>query len=188
MEPVLLITAIEGAESCAAVLARQFQLEVETVSTRRAALHALRRREYALVILDESLLDPSEDGMDTLLRGTGTALAIEINFAISGCGRLVREVRAALDRRQREQELALRAAGEAIESELRELVAGLLLQSQLAAAEPSAPAALAERLRTIVELSRRLGRRLTEMKPGETAAVPARTRTVPQALASVRTM
>ncbi|MFT4114538.1 hypothetical protein [Silvibacterium sp.] len=187
MEPVLLITAIEGAESCAAVLSRQFQLEVETVSNRRAALNSLRRREYALVILDESLLDPAEDGSDSLLRGAGMALAIEINFAISGCGRLVREVRAALERRQRERDLALRAAGAAIESELRELVAGLLLQAQLAANESTAPPALAERLRMIAELSRRLGRRLTEMKPAETPAA-SRNRTLPVSPAPLRTM
>lgn len=187
MEPVLMITAIEGAESCAALIGRQFQLEVETVATRRAALSALRRREYALVILDESLLDPAEDGTDTLLRGAGMALAIEINFAISGCGRLVREVRGALERRARERELAVRVAGAAMESELREVVAGLVLQAQLAAAEPTAPPVLAERLQTIVELSRRLGRRLSEMRPGD-GPQASRGRSLPQVPAGARTM
>ena len=44
----------------------------------------------------------------------------------------MREIRSALHRREREQTLARRAAAEAIETELKTTVAGLLLHSQLA--------------------------------------------------------
>ncbi|HEX3473184.1 MAG TPA: hypothetical protein VHT28_18535 [Silvibacterium sp.] len=159
-QSVLMITAIAGAENCAAVLSKQFGLTVETVANRRDGLAALRRREFALVVVDESLVQGRDDGTDSLLKHAGLAVPLEINFAISGCGRLVREVRAALLRREREQELALRAAATSIQSDLRDTVAGLLLQSQLALAEPAISPQLAEKLKLVVELAGNLRQRL----------------------------
>jgi hypothetical protein len=159
-ESILMITGIAGAENCAAVLSKQFGLTVETAANRREGLAALRRREFALVVLDESLIESSDDGTDSILRHAGLALPLEINFAISGCGRLVREVRSALNRREREQALALQAAATIMQSDLRDTVAGLLLQSQLALAEPAIPAQLAEKLKLVVELAGNLRQRL----------------------------
>ncbi len=161
-ESVLMITTIAGAENCAAVLSKQFGLNVETAASRREGLAALRRREFALVVIDESLIESREDGTDTLLSHTGMALPLEINFAISGCGRLVREVRAALSRREREHSLAARAAANSIQSDLRDTVAGLLLQSQLALAEPAIPPQLEEKLKLLVELACNLRHRLEQ--------------------------
>ena len=107
---ILMITAIAGAENCAAVLSKQFGLAVETARSRKEGLAALRRREFALIVVDQSLVEHPEDGMDSLLKHAGLAIPLEINFAISGCGRVVREVRAALLRREREKNLALSAA------------------------------------------------------------------------------
>jgi hypothetical protein len=80
--------------------------------------------------------------------------------AISGCGRLVREVRAALIRREREPNLALRSAVNSIQSDSRATVAGLLLQSQLAIAEPGISPQLSDKLRLVVELAGSLRQRL----------------------------
>lgn len=148
---ILMITAIAGAENCAAVLSKQFAMPVETAPSRREALTALRRRDFAVVVIDESMVDPREDRSDLLLKHAGLAIPLEINFAISGCGRLVREVRAALSRREREHDLALSSAATSIESELRDTVAGLLLQAQLALAEPGLSPQLSERLGLILE-------------------------------------
>ena len=124
-QSILMITAIAGAENCATVLSKQFGLAVETVRSRREGLAALRRREFALIVVDQSLVEQPEDGMDSLLKHAGLAIPLEINFAISGCGRVVREVRAALLRREREKDLALSAASSSIRSDLRDAVAGL---------------------------------------------------------------
>jgi len=65
----------------------------------------------------------------------------------------------ALNRREREQTLARRAAAAAIETELKATVAGLLLQSQLAlAADLSAPAA--DRVRIVANLASTLREQL----------------------------
>jgi len=159
---VLLITAIAGAENCAAVVSKQFGLVVETVSSRKDALAALRRRNYALVVLDSSMLEAAGGDADAIFRNSGLAMPLEINFAISGCGRLVREIRAALSRRQLEQAAAERAATTSLESNLRDTVAGLLLQSQLALAEPSVPPQIADKLKLMVELAGNLRRKLDQ--------------------------
>lgn len=161
-EHILLITAIAGAENCAAVVAKQFNLVVDTASCRRDALAALRRRSYALVVLDSSMLEAADGDGDAIFRNSGLAIPLEINFAISGCGRLVREIRAALGRRQLEQAVAARAAATSLESNLRDAVAGLLLQSQLALAEPSVPPQLADKLRLMAELAGSLRQKLDQ--------------------------
>lgn len=159
---ILLITGIAGAENCAAVVSKQFGLAVESVSSRKDALAALRRRAYAIVVLDTSMAEAVAGDADTIFRHSGLAMPLEINFAISGCGRLVREVRAALGRRQLEQAIAERAAASSLESNLRDTVAGLLLQSQLALADPSVPPQLADKLKLMAELAGSLRKKLDQ--------------------------
>jgi hypothetical protein len=161
---ILLVTAIAGAENCAAVVAKQFNLSVDTASCRRDALAALRRRSYAIVVLDSSLLEAAGGELDGIFRNSGLAIPLEINFAISGCSRLVREVRAALSRRQLEQAVAARAAATSLESNLRDTVAGLLLQSQLALAEPAVPPQLADKLRLMAKLAGSLRQKLEQSR------------------------
>ncbi|MBV8631875.1 MAG: hypothetical protein JOZ83_13175 [Silvibacterium sp.] len=170
---ILMVTAIAGAENCAAVLSKQFGIAVETAANRRAALAALRRREFSIMVIDESLIESSQGGSESLLKHAGMAVPLEINFAISGCGRLVREVRAALSRREREQELARVAAATWLESELRERVAGLLLHAQLALTEPGIPPQVSERLRLILQSAWSLRQRLEKGTLNNTAAVKA---------------
>lgn len=161
-ENILIVTAIAGAENCGAVVSKQFGLAVETVSNRKEALEALRRRNYSIVVLDSSLLEASAGDADAVFKHSGLAIPLEINFAISGCGRLVREIRAALSRRQMEQAVAARAAASSLESNLRDTVAGLLLQSQLALAEPAITPQLADKLKLMVELAGNLRQKLDQ--------------------------
>ena len=44
-QPVLLVTAMSGAEDCASAIGRQLGLIVELAENRRVALAALRHRE-----------------------------------------------------------------------------------------------------------------------------------------------
>ena len=161
-QSILMITAIAGAENCAAVLSKQFGVVVETARSRKEGLVALRRHEFVLIVVDQSLVEHPEDAIDSLLKHAGVAITLEINFAISGCGRVVREVRAALLRREREKYLALSAAASSIRSDLRDAIAGLLLQAQLALVEPGIAPQLAERLQLLLELASNLRQRLDQ--------------------------
>ena len=157
---ILLVAGIEGARNCADVLARQLDMEVVIADGRKAALALLRQREFAAVVVDETLAGCDPAAAEAIWDRAGLAIPLQINFALSGAGRLVREIRAALHRREREQELARRAAAAAVQSELKSTVAGLLLQSQLALSSSDAPSPIAERLKMVATLAGDLRRQL----------------------------
>jgi hypothetical protein len=159
-QTVLMITSIAGAENCAASLARQLGFAVEIASSRKAGLASLRRREYSCVIVDENIAEADPDGAELLWKHSGLAVPMQINFAIAGSARLAREVRGALARREQEQALAMRAAACSMESELKSTVTGLLLQSQLALADPQVTPQLSVKLKMMFELAGTLRERL----------------------------
>ncbi len=157
---ILMVTGIEGARNCAAVVAAQLGMEVEVAEGRKAALAALRRREFLAVAVDETMAECDPAAAEAVWERAGLAIPLQINFALSGAARLIREIRSALRRREREQMLARRAATAAIETELKSTLAGLLLHSQLAltGAESSSP--VAERLRMVADLAGNLRQQL----------------------------
>jgi hypothetical protein len=153
-----------GAVDYADALAQQLRVSVELAATRKAGLEALRRHEYALVIVEESIAEADPAGADLLWKQAGLAVPLQVNFALSSGSRLVRDVRAALARRAHEQSLALRAAASTLESELRATLTGLLLHSQLALADPALTPNLAERLKMMHELASTIRQQLERPK------------------------
>jgi DNA-binding NtrC family response regulator len=158
---ILIVTGIEGARNCATVVGTQLSMEVEVAEGRKAALGALRRREFAAVVVDETMAECDPAGAEAIWEHAGLAIPMQINFALSGATRLVREIRAALHRRERELTLARRAAAAAIETELKTTVAGLLLNSQLALSGSEVHSPIADRLRVVAELAGSLRQQLS---------------------------
>jgi signal transduction histidine kinase len=136
-------------------------MEVEVAEGRKAALAALRRREFAAVVVDETMAECDPAAAEAIWDHAGLAIPLQINFALSGAARLIREIRAALHRREREQTLARRAAAAAIESELKTTLAGLLLHSQLALAGSDVPTPIADKLRVVADLAGNLRQQLS---------------------------
>ena len=157
---ILIVTGVEGARNCAAVVSQQLGMEVEVAEGRKAALAALRRREYAAVVVDETMAECDPSAAEAVWERAGLAIPLQINFALSGAARMIREIRAALGRREREQMLARRAATAAIESELKTTVAGLLLHSQLALSGSEVSSPIADRLRVVADLAGSLRQQL----------------------------
>jgi hypothetical protein len=157
---ILMVTGIEGARTCADVLARHLGMEVEVADGRKAALAILRQKEFAAVVVDDSIAECDPAAADSMWERAGLAIPLQINFALSGTARLIRDVRAALNRREREQTLARKAATAAIETELKSTVAGLLLQSELALSGSDANSPVTERLRIVANLAGDLRRQL----------------------------
>jgi len=158
---ILLVTGIEGARNCAAMVGEQLGMEVEVAEGRRAALAALRKSEFLAVVIDETLAECDPAAADRICEHARLAIPLQINFAVSGAPRLVREIRSALHRREREQAVARRAAAAAIEAELKSTVAGLLLHSQLALSGGEVPAPVADRLRVVADLAGSLRQQLS---------------------------
>jgi len=94
---------------------------------------------------------------------------VQVNLAISGMERLVREVRSAVQRRQREEERARRAALGAIYGELNGTVTALLLSTELALQAPGLPPAASEKLQSAHDLVKKLRRQLESAEPTDGA-------------------
>ncbi len=169
---ILIVTGVEGARNCAAVVGAQLGMEVEVAEGRKAALAALRRREFLVVVVDETMAECDPAAAEAICEHAGLAIPLQINFALSGASRLMREIRAALHRREREQMLARRAAAAAIEAELKSTVAGLLLHSQLALNGTELTPPVAEKMRVVADLAGSLRQQLSApfAVRGETAA------------------
>lgn len=157
---ILMVTGIEGARNCADVLTKHLGMEVEVAEGRKAALAALRQQEFSAVVVDDTIAECDPAAAEAIWERAGLAIPLQVNFALSGAGRLIRDIRAALNRRDREQTLARKAAAAAIETELKSTVAGLLLQSELALSGSDANSPVTERLRIMADLAGNLRRQL----------------------------
>ena len=157
---VLIISTMEGAENCAHAVEEQVHASVEVASTRQAALLALRRQEFSIVVVEESLAESDAAWAAQIWELSGLAFPLQVNFAISGSARVAREIKAAFARRAGEQAIARQSVARDIENELKSSVTGLLLESELVLREPSVTAALRPRLRHLVEHASALKERL----------------------------
>lgn len=162
MQPgaVLLVTAMDEMERAGAALAEKLGMTVEITSTRAGALRLLERRNYAAVVLDQLLAESDSEGADLIWKRAGLAVPVQMSFALAGSARLEREVRGALARRKREQQLASEAAAAAMDADLKDAVTGLLLESRLALAEENIPPHIEGRLQTLASMAEQLRDRL----------------------------
>jgi len=153
MMKILIVSGMEGVENCVAALGRLLGMECEAAQGRKTALAALKRSEYAVLVMDEGVLDADPAGGEQIWEHVGLAIPVQVNFALAGVQRVAREVRLALQRRERERALAHEAAAAAIETELKSTVAGLLLHSQLALQDRDLTAPTREKLRVVADLA-----------------------------------
>ncbi len=162
---ILMVTGIEGARNCATAVEGQLGMPVEVAEGRKAAVAALRRQEFTVVVVDETLAECDPASADAIWEKAGLAIPLQVNFALAGAARLTREIRAALHRRHREQALAHKAAVTAMESEMKTTIAGLLLHSQLALAGNEMPPPVADKVRMVAELASNLRQQLSGQSP-----------------------
>jgi signal transduction histidine kinase len=177
---ILIVTGMEGAENCAATLAKLLGPTCESCEVaqgRKTAVAALKRTEFAAVVVDEAIIDTDAPGAEMIWEHAGLAIPVQINFALSGAQRLAREIRMALNRRERERALAREAAAAAMGSELKSTVAGLLLHSQLALADREITPPLKEKLRVVADLAGSLREQLASVPTSQPPAQsPSQTR------------
>lgn len=150
--PSLLLIVLESAAPpIVEALRRDLRAEVETTCSRRSALTSLRRNDFALILIDDSLATADAASIDLIYQNAGSALVIELNLSLSSAARIVRQARSALSRRSRELAQARTTASAALLSEINSTLTGVLLESQLALREASP--IQAPRLRHLVQLA-----------------------------------
>jgi len=164
---ILLVTPSERALECAAALTEATGEEVLVAESLVRATTLLRVEGYLAVVLDQYLLDTKPHEAVTTFEHLGTAIPVQVNFGISGMERMVREVRAAVQRRQREEAQARKAAISKLQGELNGTVTALLLSSELALETPGLAPATTEKLQSVHELVKRLWKQLESAVPTE---------------------
>jgi hypothetical protein len=157
---ILLITSSARGLECANTLKDATGRETQWAETLQQAIARLREQSYSAVVIDQFLMESEPAESDQLLEHLGTAFPVYLSFAVSGMERLVREVRSALHRRQREEIQARRSVEEQIRGEMFESLTAMLLSCDLAMAIPGVPAPAAEKIRVIDHLARDMRQRL----------------------------
>jgi hypothetical protein len=157
---ILLITPSGRGQECGKAVEEATSQPVHVVESLHQAVIRLRAQQYSAVVIDQSLLELEPDQSEMVLQHIGTAIPVHINFAISGIERVVRELRAALHRRKREELVARQAAEQVLCSELKDAVTAMLLSCELALQVPNLPVPAAEKIRTVHQLARELRTRL----------------------------
>jgi hypothetical protein len=157
---ILLITPFAKAQQCADAIQEATGEVVQVASSLRQAVVSLRNQEFAAVVMDQLSLEAEPEECDLLMEHLETAIPVNVNFAISGPERVIRELRAALRRRKKESLLARQWAEEALRNDLKGTVTALLLSCEMALEAPSLPAPAEAKMRTAHELARELRNKL----------------------------
>jgi len=157
---ILLITSSARGQQCVDSLQAATGEESHWAKDLQEAAGRLREEIYSAAVIDQFLLETEPEEGEHILEQLGTAFPVYINFAVTGMDRLVREVRSALHRREREESVARRAVAEQIRCEMRETLTALLLSCELAMLVPEVPSPAVEKIRSIDHLARELRLRL----------------------------
>lgn len=158
---ILLIWSSERAQDCARAIDRAFQQPVQVVSTLQQACEQLQQQEYSAVLIDQWVTEGEPGQADFLFHHLGTAAPVFVNFAISGVERIVRELRAALNRRGRETMFARHHARIELRDELKDNLTALLLSCGIALGEPGLSETTISRLHAIEEAADRIRHKLS---------------------------
>jgi hypothetical protein len=159
---VLIITGMEASDSLVSMLTDRLGVRVEVAATRRAGLAGVRRGDFAVVVVEEHLVEEDPEWADQLWASAGAAMPLQINFALTGGARLAREVKSAMRRLEGEQAIARKSALIQLESEMKGSLTGLVLQSELAMREPPGSPGLGPKLKKLVELASDIRNHLDE--------------------------
>lgn len=153
---ILLVTPIECRDKCAAALKEATGEPVVTAESLGQATTLLRADFFTIAVLDQHLAEKEPHETDATLEHLGTAIPIQINFAVSGLERLLREVRLALRRRTYEHAVAREEASHAIHGEFNDTVTTLLLDCELALDAADSPSTVTEHLASVLETAQKL--------------------------------
>jgi hypothetical protein len=158
---ILLITPSARGQECAATLKDATGKETHWAANLQQGTIRLRENCYSIVVIDQFLIENEPAESDQMLEHLGSAFPVYLSFAVSGMERLLREVRAALHRRKREETQARRSVEQQIRSEISESLTAMLLSCDLAMSVPGVPDPAVEKIRIIDDLARGMRQRLS---------------------------
>lgn len=163
---ILLIWASERATDCARAIESAFQQPVKTAVSLDLGCQALQSEEFSAVLVDQWITEVEPGQADFLIHHLGGAVPVFVNFGISGIERILREMRAAFNRRGRDTVLAQQHARMELFDALKDDVTALLLCCGAILDDPTLDRGVAVRVKTVEEIAKRMSGKLV----GEPAA------------------
>ena len=160
MGMILLVTHCVRALECATAIQEASGVLTEQSENLHDAFRRVRERDYTAVVVDQFLMDNDPEAGEQVIHHAGSAIVVPVNLAISGTERVVRELRAALRRRERELETARSAAELSIRSEMIGPLTAMLISCQIALDLPELPTVAKKKFLALQELARELCERL----------------------------
>ena len=157
---ILLIWSSERAQDCARSIESTFQQPVKVVSSLQEACRSLQAEEFAAVLVDQWASEVEPGQADYLVHHLGGAVPVFVNFGVSGLERIMRELRAALNRRGRETLLAEQNARIVVWNSFKDDVTALLLCCGVILEDATLSPGLTVRIQTIEAIARRMKERL----------------------------
>ena len=153
---LLVITPSAKARGSAQAIQQVTSEETHVAATSSQALARLRAQEYVAVLIDQAFLETEPVESDVVLEHIGTAVPVHVNFAINNLDRVARELRAALQRHQKEVNLVRREVQHALRNELKGTVTALLLSCELALQVPDLQSEAKSKIRNVCELAQQV--------------------------------
>lgn len=158
---ILLVTVASCAPDCAT---RLHQAAGEPVIVSRSfsdALAHLRTSVFGMVILDHNLLEAEPHEVRTFWAHLEMITVVELNLALTGPDRLIREVQSARKLSQSNQAAAQENAKRLLQSEINQTLTALLLDCDLAARITDLSSSVSERIASIRIDAEKLRQQLT---------------------------
>jgi len=157
---ILLITALSNAQKCASTLQEATDEATLIAATLADAVRHLQEQEFSAVVIDQLLLDSEPEQAEVVFKHLGQAVPVYLNFALVGMSRVTRELRSALNRRNREVLVARREAEQALRHELNEKVTALMLSCEMALQVPGLPELAEAKMQAVDALAREMREKL----------------------------
>ena len=157
---ILIVTPSASGPECAELIGRALNQEATLVTSVRQAISAIRNLEYRVIVMDEDLFEANPTAAAGLAELGEAAVTVFLNFGIANAQRVIREVKTALRRRERDEATARRSASLQLHGELSNDLTGILLSAQTAMNTPDLPRVAQERLSSLYEIARKLQLRL----------------------------
>ena len=157
---ILIVTPSARGPEYAELIGQALNQQATLVTSVRQAISAIRNLEYRVVVMDEDLFEANPTAAAGLAELGEAAITVFLNFGIANSQRVIREVKVALRRRERDEVTARRSASLQLHGELSNDLTGILLSAQTAMNTPDLPRLAQERLSSLYEIARRLQLRL----------------------------
>jgi hypothetical protein len=157
---ILIVTPSASGPECAELIGKALNQEATLVTSVRQAISAVRSLEYRVIVMDEDLVEANPTAAAGLAELGEAAVTVFLNFRIASSGRVIREVKAALRRRERDEATARHSASMQLHGELSNDLTGILVSAQSAMNTPDLPPVAQERLSSLYEIARKLQLRL----------------------------